>query len=292
MKKSVLKAKGTTFSTIEVGEGQTVLFMHGFPDSKESFIPLMEKISSKGFRCISVTLRGFEPQTITHWSKLHLTDLIEDIKDWIESEGWGKIHFIGHDWGAVLGYVSAMHYPNRFKSLTAMSVPLLKKLPEGLLWTPQQTLHSWYILLFQVPVLAELFLKSNQFAIIDYLWKEWAPKYQPSPDHLNQIKASFEHPGVLSSALSYYRNLSDFFSESGRETFMSWMDSKVSAPTQILYGALDSCIHPRLYKTMVKEEDFPFGLRLLELEGVGHFPHLENPEAVGDFCLDWIQSNL
>ncbi len=292
MRQSVVKAKGTTFSTIEIGKGPVVLFLHGFPDSKESFIPLMEKISSKGYRCIAVTLRGYEPQSITHWSKLHLTDLIEDVKEWIESESWGKIHFIGHDWGAVIGYVCAMHYPNRFHSLTAMSVPMLKKLPEGLLWTPQQTLHSWYILLFQVPLIAELLIKANQYALIDYFWKEWSKGYQAPAEHLNQIKASFENPGVLASALSYYRNLSDLFSASGRETFLSWMDAKVSAPTQILFGAEDTCIHPRLYKSMIQAEDFPFGLKLEELEGVGHFPHLESTEKVASFCLDWIERNL
>lgn len=288
---SEIRNNETIFSTQECGSGEPVLFLHGFPDNYKTFSHILEPIASQGFHCVSPAMRGYEPATISHWSKLHITDLVADVLGWMEDRNWDHVHLVGHNWGAIIAYACGIYYPNRISSITALSVPLLRNYQDTILWTPQQTLQSWYLLLFQIPFLAELTLRSNDFGLIDYLWKDWSPGYTPNINHLAEIKASFQNPGVLSSALAYYRNLSDILTNSGRESILGIMDAIVGSPTQVIFGLNDGCFHKNLFDQILNESNFSRGLRKLGYDHCGHFIHWEKPEDIIENILFWIKKN-
>ncbi|MCZ8154856.1 MAG: alpha/beta hydrolase [Leptospira sp.] len=288
---SEIRNKQTVFSTIEAGVGEPVLFLHGFPDNNKTFSHILEPIAKQGFHCVAPVMRGYEPGSISHWSKLHINDLILDILGWMDDRGWDHVHLVGHNWGSVIAYACGIYYPMRISSITSIGVPLLKNYQESLFWAPQQSLNSWYLLLFQIPYLAELTLRSNDFALVDYLWKDWSPDYQPNSEHLAEIKASFQNPGVLSSALAYYRNLNDLLTDSGRESILGIIDAVVGSPTQVLYGLNDGCFHRNLFEQILRDSDFPFGLRRLGFDHAGHFLHWEKPEEVVEDITNWLETH-
>ncbi len=288
---SEIRNKQTVFSTLEVGSGEPILFLHGFPDQNKTFAHIMEPIARQGYHCVAPVMRGYEPGTISHWTKLHINDLVLDILGWMDDRGWDHVHLVGHNWGAVIAYACGIYYPMRISSITSIGVPLLKNYQQTLLWAPQQSFHSWYLLLFQIPLLAELTLRSNHFGLIDYLWKDWSPELIPNNDHLAEIKSNFQNPGVLSSALSYYRNLNDLLTESGRESILGILDAVVGSPTQVLYGTEDGCFHKNLYEQILKESDFSRGLKKVAFESSGHFLHWEKPEEVAENIISWVKKN-
>ena len=123
------------------------------------------------------------------------------------------------------------------------------------------------------------------------MWKDWSPDSIPNADHLAEIKASFQNPGVLSSALAYYRNLNDFLTDSGRESILGIIDAVVGSPTQVLYGLNDGCFHRNLFEQILKESDFSGGLRKVGFDHTGHFLHWERPEEVIQNIVFWLQKN-
>ncbi|MCT8334202.1 alpha/beta hydrolase [Leptospira sp. 85282-16] len=291
MHHSEIRNSSTVFTTLETGTGDPVLFLHGFPDNYKTFAPIMESIGKKGFHCIAPVMRGYEPSTISHSQKLHVVDLVQDILGWMEDRRWEQVHLVGHNWGAVIAFAAGMYYPNRIKSITSLGVPLLRTYQDSFFWAPQQTIHSWYVLLFQIPFLAELTIRSNDFALVDFLWKDWSPGYTPNQDHLAEIKSNFQNPGILSSALAYYRNLNDLFTESGRESILGILDSQINVPSQILYGLNDGCFHKNLFEHLLDETDFPCGFRKIGFDHAGHFLHWEKREEVAKSILEWLQKN-
>jgi pimeloyl-ACP methyl ester carboxylesterase len=62
----------------------------------------------------------------------------------------------------------------------------------------------------------------------------------------------------------------------------------VSVATLALTGGLDGCMDTRLHDLAMKPEDFPAGLRVVRVEGAGHFLHQEMPEEVNGLLLDWL----
>lgn len=286
---SEIRNGSTVFSTIEIGSGEPVLFLHGFPDNNKTFLPIMEPIAKKGFHCVAPVMRGYEPNTITRSPKLHIYDLVLDVQGWMRDRNWNSVHLVGHNWGAVISYATGMYFPNSVKSITGLGVPLLKAHQDSFIWAPQQTLHSWYVLLFQIPMLAELTIRADNFALIDFLWKDWSPNFQPNQDHIAEIKASFQNPGILSSALAYYRNLNDLFTESGRESILGMLDSQVNVPTQIFYGLNDGCFHKNLFEHLLKDSDFPLGLRKIGFDHAGHFLHWEKRDEIVKLILEWLE---
>lgn len=288
---SEIRNQNTVFSTIETGTGEPVLFLHGFPDSNKTFSPIMEEMGKNGFHCVAPVLRGYEPSTISPANKLHLVNLVDDVVGWMEDRRWEKIHLIGHDWGGIIGYAMAMYYPNRIQSLTTIAVPTLRSLQDSFLWAPLQMFQSWYVLLFQVPYLAELTIRANQFAFLDYLWREWSPNFTPNQDHLADIKSNFQNPGVLSSALAYYRSFSDVFSKEGKESIAGVLDTKISIPTLVFYGLNDGCFHKNLFEHLLLEEDFSSDFKKIGFDHAGHFLHWEKREEFIRLTLDWLKTH-
>ena len=87
-----------------------------------------------------------------------------------------------------------------------MSVPHRASLTGRMLASPAQLKRSWYTFFFQMP-LAEMAVAANDFALIDKLWCDWSPGYEPPAEYLRAVKDSLAAPGGLDAALGYYRHL-------------------------------------------------------------------------------------
>ena len=60
-------------------------------------------------------------------------------------------------------------------------------------------------------------------------------------------------------------------------------------PTLALTGVLDGCMDTRLHDLAIHPDDFPGGVRMIRVEGAGHFLHREEPEEVNGVLIDWLQ---
>jgi pimeloyl-ACP methyl ester carboxylesterase len=96
------------------------------------------------------------------------------------------------------------------------------------------------------------------------------------------------HTGVKQAALAYYRSMLDVRSPAAKQT-ARLLESQIHVPTLALTGALDGCMDTRLHDLVMKQEDFPAGLRVTRIDGAGHFLHQEKPEEVNRILLDWLR---
>jgi pimeloyl-ACP methyl ester carboxylesterase len=167
---------------------------------------------------VAPLLRGYEPCSQPIDDDYHIIRMVEDVLGWIEYLGALRVHLVGHDWGAVIGYQVAALAPERLLSLTTMAVPHLRHLGSALLRTPRQFLNSWYTLFFQARGVAELAVKARDFALIERLWRAWSPGYVCPEDEMRLLKRTLRQPGVVGAALAYYRAAFDPISRAAAET--------------------------------------------------------------------------
>ncbi|MEW6776647.1 MAG: alpha/beta hydrolase [Bdellovibrionota bacterium] len=288
--KTTLHAGPLAFSALTEGEGPLVLCLHGFPDGNRSFREQMPALAAAGYKAVAPFLRGYEPSSQPKDGGYHVVRLAEDVIGWLDDLKADKVHIVGHDWGAIVGYAACTLAPQRFKSLTTIAVPHLRRMNAGIREHPGQLRNSWYMLFFQLRGFADFAVERQDFAFIERLWRDWSPGWNYPKEEMDEVKKAFRQPGVLKAALGYYRALFDLISPAARES-IRLTSAKVQVPTLALTGETDGCMDTRLYDAVMYESDFPKGLKMERLAGAGHFLHQEKPDKVNPLIVEWIKKH-
>jgi len=291
LKSRILRHGELAFTAMEQGHGTSALLLHGFPDHARTFRLQLPALAEAGFHAIAPMMRGYEPSSQPAKADYRLSSLATDIIAFIDGLGTGKVHLIGHDWGAVVSYLVAAMAPEKLHSLTTMAIPHPGRfVRESWRRRPGQLLNSWYMFFFQLRGLADYVLERRDWAFLEWLWRRWSPGWELPQHELEAIKVTFGQPGVKTAALSYYRAmLSPSKLEDTRST-LKHFKAKIRVPTLALTGARDGCMDTRLHDDLMVATDFPAGLTVARIEGAGHFLHQESAHEVNRFLLKHLQA--
>lgn len=270
------------FPALMAGDGEPVILLHGFPDTHENWAVQINALADAGYTAIAPALRGYAPSCQPGNGDYSLYAGVDDLMVFAAQLG-GRVHLIGHDWGAAVGYLACAQAPETFCSFSALAVPPLRRLPQALLKVPEQVLLSSYMQFFQLPLAPEAWLKRGGMAGVDALWHRWSPDWEPQL-YLDNAKHTLQEPGVVKAALGWYRSLLKLWKKEQQQA-LNWLNRDIATPTQILMGDQDGCISRKLLDYAVDERDFSGGVQVHELEGAGHFVHLERPKAVNELLL-------
>lgn len=151
-----------------------VLFLHGFPDSHATWTKQFEGLAPMH------PIAAFDQRGVGGSSApasregTKVASYLNDIDAAIEAVAGpeGQVHLVGHDWGGMLGwlYVGDPARAARVRSFSAIAAPhpamahahvamrVKRHSLADLKWLAGQFGKSWYIFLFQLPVLPELYL--------------------------------------------------------------------------------------------------------------------------------------
>ena len=276
------------FSAQAMGQGPVVLCLHGFPDNASSFRHQLPALAEAGYRAIALTLRGYEPSSIPEDGDYSMGALAADVVAVIDQLEQSEVHLVGHDWGAAIAYGIGATYPDRLRSVTTMAVPHAGRFSrQGMRYLKQLRL-SWYMGFFQLKGLSDYWVRRDKFAFIRRLWRDWSPGWTPEEGVLENVIESLSAPGVLPAALGYYRAglTMSALTQPIEEAFF-----KVLVPTLALSGERDGCIDSTIFEGLMRDEDFPEGLRFQRIASAGHFPHQEQPGVINGLIIEWIRQN-
>jgi len=261
----------------------TVICVHGFPDNQHSFDEQIPALLEAGYRVICPALRGYEPDSIRR--PFHLIHAVGDMVAWMDKLKLKKVHYIGHDWGGVVGYLLAAQAPDRLRSLNVLSIPPLNGFLGALPGTPKQFLNSWYIFAFQLRGIAEKIVKRNDYAAIAWGWKRWSsPGWEPPMDAIKSVQVTLNQPRVLKAALDYYRSLFKLHRREWYETF-KLVRKPIEVPTMILCGQYDGAMRPEMFENALHPQKFTAGVAVEELVA-GHWLHRELPDECSKLLLE------
>lgn len=277
---------GLAFTARAAGEGPVVLLLHGFPDTPASFDNQIGALAAAGYRAVAVTMRGYEPASQPDDGDYHAVRMAEDVVASAASLSDGRVHLVGHDWGANIAYAAASLAPERFASLTTMAVPHPVRFAEAFATDPAQQARSSYILAFQTPGF-EAQIIADDCAYLEALWKAWSPGWDIPAELLSDMKAAFRQPGVARAALEYYRQAFDAVSPAAQET-AALFTKPITVPTLGICGADDQCITQDVFLGAMRESDFTGRLQTRSIAGAGHFVQAEQPAEVNAEILHWL----
>lgn len=280
-------ANGLDFPILEAGRGPLVLCLHGFPDHAQSWIPIIERLARAGYWAVAPALRGYWVGGAAPDGSYRASATGQDVLALIESLGAQRAVLVGHDLGARAAYAAASLDAARIGKLIGLAVPYGKGLTTAFVADGDQQRRSWYMFFFQTR-LAETAVQLNDFAFLDRLWREWSPGYVLPASDRSALKGTLGQPGVLSQTLAYYRQLFTPPSMSAAQDLDALASRPIAVPSLYLHGAEDGCMSAQTSDGM--EAMFTHGLERVVMPGVGHFLHLEQPEAVVNHILRFVKS--
>jgi pimeloyl-ACP methyl ester carboxylesterase len=257
------------------GEGAPVILLHGFPDTGRLWRHQKPSLLQAGMRVLILDMRGYgassKPLAVEDYNVSHL---LTDVQAVLDTEGIESAHVVGHDWGAVVAWAFASVFPERTKSLVAMSVghPLTFR-ASGI----EQLQKSWYMLLFQFQGVAEQWLSDDNWAN----FRTWAG--HPDADSVIQ---DLQAHNSLTPALNWYR------ANVPPESYVAPPIAlpKVQAPTMGIWSTKDFALTEAQMTISASQVEGPW--RYERLQGVGHWMQLEAPEAVNALLKDFLGSQL
>jgi pimeloyl-ACP methyl ester carboxylesterase len=280
-----IRANGQTFACLSHGSGPQVLLLHGFPDIATTWSHQMKALAQAGYCAVAPYLRGYPPSSVPSGGFFDKATLVQDLAALIEALGGGEpLHFVGQDWGAIIGYALCAARPQLIRKAVLMAVPHPEVVAQHLLEPKhiQRSFHWWF---FQQPHFPEAALRANDMAFIDFLWRDWcAPGHQDAA-HIAQVKQCLQQPGALEAALGYYRAMFDpQRADPALAALRADMARPIAVPTLALCGAQD--LRAEL---MTDQARYFLGrYEYQEVDGAGHFLHREQPLAVNRWVLDWL----
>jgi len=137
-------------------DGAVVVLLHGYPEDSSTWTQVVPQLHAAGFRTLAPDQRGYSPGARPTDIEAYTIDrLAGDIVAMLAAAGVEQAHVVGHDWGGGVAWELATHHPERVLSLTVLSTPH----PSAMNWAwrhSAQGLKSWYMLVFQLPVVPEL----------------------------------------------------------------------------------------------------------------------------------------
>jgi pimeloyl-ACP methyl ester carboxylesterase len=264
------EVNGVRLHYAEMGSGPLVVLLHGFPECWYEWHYVMPKLAEQ-FRVVAVDMRGYNMSDKPKGVHAYSANLVaQDIVSLVEALGEERAHIVGHDWGGGIAWHIGVNYPERVDRLVVINAPhpvaYWREVLKG-----EQLLRSYYIFLFQLPVLPEAILR---LTLRRNLSSSVAVPGAFSEEALDVYQNNISQPGAATAMLNYYR-------ATVRESLsLTRQDNRtITVPTMLLWGMKDFALVPGLTEGL---DEWVPGIRVERNEESGHWVPEEKPGWVAD----------
>ncbi|MEY9906130.1 pimeloyl-ACP methyl ester carboxylesterase [Catenulispora sp. MAP12-49] len=268
------------FAATEEGpqSGPPVVLLHGFPQTSASWQATSRLLAADGMRTIALDQRGYSPGARpAEVSAYHVDRLVEDVVGLLDALHLPSAHLVGHDWGAIVAWHAAVAHPDRFKTLTAVSVPHLRGFYEVLADPGPEGEDQWersaYVQLFRMDDKPEDVLLANSARALHDL-------FSPLPESaiLPHYAVLGQRP-ALTAALNWYRAIN---------VKQSAALPNVRIPTTFVWSTEDVAIGRAVAENCAQCVEGPY--RFVELNGISHWIPDQAPVELARAVADRVRS--
>jgi pimeloyl-ACP methyl ester carboxylesterase len=266
---------GMTFDVIDTGplDGIPVVLLHGFPQRATSWTAVSEHLHRDGIRTFALDQRGYSPGA-RPGSRFgyRVGELVSDVEALIQEIG-EPVHLVGHDWGSVVAWSVAGAHPASLRTLTAVSVAHPAAFARSLT-SSSQALRSFYVLLFQLPVLPEWMLSRP-----GGLGERMLRGAGMTRSMIETFRRDIVADGALPGGLGYYRSMALSSGSLGGRT---------TVPTTYVWSDGDTALARRGAELTEQFVNAPYELEIYT--GATHWLPDERPAELADSILRRVRS--
>lgn len=303
----MIETNGVTLRVVVEGNGPLLLLLHGFPQCWYLWRHQIDELVAAGYQVAVPDQRGYGgsdmPAEIEAYEG---RKLVADAIGIADALGHEKFTLVTHDFGAVLGWDTALLHPDRVTAVFALSVPPMRMQADV---TRQDGVgdNFFYVVYFQQPGVAEAELDADvrkSLRMLHYAVSGDAPAglyLQPKPASSKLLDGLIDPtplPGWLTE-----EDL-DVYCEAYRNGFrgpINWYrtyrgsvlsgapeHAKITQPCHLMVGSRDPAL-AILADAFASVEQNVTDLRGLKvLDGAGHWLPLERTTEVNSALLSFL----
>jgi pimeloyl-ACP methyl ester carboxylesterase len=267
----LLEVNGFRFEGLSAGlpEKELILFLHGFPDFADAWLPVLHSVAAKGYYAVAVNQRGYSREARPTRVEDYATDaLIEDALGFAYCLGADQFHLAAHDWGGLLAWQIATEHASRVRSLSILSTPHTNAFLDAIETDPDQKQRSKYIEFFRTPGAAESYFQADD-------WQALRRVYQGkvAEERVEANIRRLSEPGALTAALNWYRALN-----------LKTRIGTTSVPTLFVWGSDDLAVGQVAAENTASYVTGPY--RFEKLVGKSHWLLDETPGEIAKLMLE------
>jgi len=309
----MIETNGVTLRTVVEGDGPLVILLHGWPQCWYLWRHQIDPLVDAGYRVAIPDQRGYggssKPKAIEAYNILELTG---DVPGIAKALGYEQFRLIGHDWGCIVAWNTALLHEDTCTAVMGLSVPFWRPTHE-MIDPPGTEDKFWFMRYLQTPGVAEAELDADLPTALRQIYfalsaesppLSWMrqlefprasglldvlPKTDRLPacitdDDFEYYVAQFEADGFRGPN-NWYRNL-----EQHARLTPELEGKRFSQPAAFLAGSEDDV--PQFAPTW--RDWFPQAfedLRFMRMiDGAGHWVQLEKPDETNRCILDFLRA--
>ncbi len=156
-----IETNGVTLRTVVEGDGPLVILLHGWPQCWYLWRHQIDPIVAAGYRVAVPDQRGYGLSSRpTEVADYNIRELSADVTGIANALGYDEFILIGHDWGCIVAWNTALLHEDTCKAVMGLSIPFWRLGPDAVN-PPGMDDRFWYIRYFQEPGVAESELEEN-----------------------------------------------------------------------------------------------------------------------------------
>ena len=234
-----------------LGRGRPIVFLHGWVGSWRYWINAMQ-VASTSYRAYAIDLFGFG-DTTRDPLRYSLDKQAELIKKFLDEMGIGKVALVGHGLGALVGFSFINQSPASVDRIMAINCPLdYDSINARMRTAPMPELVEWL-----------------------------AGRTPEATSALSD--ASKADPSAVSASMAGLQADNLFAKVFNRDSRDGNDERRV--PSLLVYGSNDPAV---TMPTQEKTNLLPSHMHQVNLEGMGHFPMIDNPAQFNRLMTDFL----
>ncbi len=260
-------------------DGPLLILLHGFPEGWFTWAPYLESFAAAGFRVLAPDQRGYgdsdRPPTVADYE---MDALVADVVGLIDGARRKKAVVVGHDWGAVVAWWTAIQHPDRVEKVCPINMSHPMVMRDFLVSDREQLKKSWYVMFFQVPFLPELAWRARGKKMFDEIAAMGRPDAFAPGDEAPYLEA-WSKPGALRAMMNWYRAAIRLALRPPD------VDPRVKVPTLVIWGKKDEVLTDRMVQPSLDHCDDG---RVVWFDDATHWVNHEEREGVTKALLEFL----
>ncbi len=268
------QVNGTRLHYVTAGDGPPVMLLHGWPQTWYEWRHVMTMLAGE-YQVVAPDLRGFG-YSAKPAAGYDAATMAADLAALSDHLGLRDVTVVGHDWGAVFGYVYAAKSPGQVRALgvVEMALPGVGVMEQAMAPAPDGN-FLWHMGFQSVPDLPELLIAGKERPYLRWFFEHFA--YDPAAitaADLDVYVDAIGQVGALRAGLAVYQ---DFFTSADQVAALA--KTPLEIPVRAYGGA--ACLGGL---TLTSVQAVAPAAEGGVIERCGHWAAEERPDVVADIA--------